>query len=167
MNTYTQRLRHFRCMYAPLSLVLCPRESMSKSRHWNPGNYIEIPLGSRHCYAVVTITERLAVMDYCNAEKLSPEEISKLPILFEITAMNYSIGKNGWPLAGKVELLDKFKTFPYFYKKDPINGKYFILDHTWMKAVPATKEECNGLERASAWDPCHIEKRLNDYYRVQ
>ncbi len=143
------------------------RGIMPKRKHWTPGNYIEIPLsGNRFCYGVVTITERLAIMDYCNTEKLSPEQVAELPILFELVVMNYAIGKNGWPLAGQVEYLDKFKNFPLNFKQDKINGKYYILDHTWANSTLATEEECVGLERASAWDPCHIIDRLNEHYRL-
>ena len=141
---------------------------MTTRKHWTPGNYIEIPVGdNKHCYGVVTLTERLAVVDYCDTEKLNPEEIVSLPILFEVTVMKYGIGKNGWPIAGKVELNDRFKTKPYYYKKDMINGKYNIVDHTWMNEVPATKEECQHLIVAAAWDPCHIEERLNEHYGLQ
>tara|TARA_R110002167_G_scaffold361597_1_gene580077 strand:+ start:438 stop:863 length:426 start_codon:yes stop_codon:yes gene_type:complete len=141
---------------------------MTTRKHWTPGNYIEIPVGdNKHCYGVVTITERLAVVDYCDTENLNPEEIIALPILFEVTVMKYGIGKNGWPIAGKIELSDRFKTKPYYYKKDMINGKYSIVDHTWMNEVSATKEECQHLEVAAAWDPCHIEERLNEHYGLQ
>lgn len=140
---------------------------MPKRKHWTLGNYIEIPLaGQRICYGVVTITERLAVMDYCDTQKLTPEQIVELPILFELVVMNYAIGKNGWPLTGQIECIDKFKTFPINYKQDKINGKYYILDHTWAHSAPATKEQCEGLERASAWDPCHIIERLNEHFRL-
>ena len=138
---------------------------MAKRRHWNPGNFVEIPFeNGRYCYGVVTITERLAIMDYCDTEQLTPEKIAELPILFEISVMNYAIGKNGWPLSGQVELKEKFKTYPINYKKDPINGKYYILDHTWMNEIPATKEECQNLEVAAAWEPCHILERLAEHY---
>jgi hypothetical protein len=36
-----------------------------------------------------------------------------------------------------------------------------------MNEVPATKEECQHLEVAAAWDPCHIEERLNEHYGLQ
>jgi|FLMP01.2.fsa_nt_emb hypothetical protein len=60
---------------------------MPKRKHWTLGNYIEIPLaGQRICYGVVTITERLAVMDYCDTQKLTPEpdncaHLASLPCL--------------------------------------------------------------------------------------
>ena len=138
---------------------------MTKRRHWTPGNYVEIPISNhRYCYGVVTITERLAVMDYCDTKRLEPQEIAELAILFEVTVMNYAIGKNGWPLAGQVELKDKFQTYPFYYKKDPLNGKYSIVDHRWLNETPATKEQCDGLEVAAAWDPCHIIERINEHY---
>lgn len=77
--------------------------------------------------------------------------------------MSYGIGKNGWPLAGRVELEDKFQTYPSCYKKDAINDKYSIVDHRWLNEIPATKQ-CDGLEVAAAWDPCHIIERLNEHY---
>ena len=144
------------------------RGCMVNRKHWTPGNYVEIPISNhRYCYGVVTITERLAIVDYCDIEKLQPEQIIGLPILFEVTVMKYGIGKKGWPLAGKVELNEQFKTHHYYYKKDMINGKYIIVDHTWMNEIAATKEECAKLEVAAAWDPCHIEERLNEHYSIQ
>jgi len=140
---------------------------MSKRKHWSPGNYVEIPVSKvRYCYGVVTITEKLAVMDYCDTQKLSAAQISDLQILFEVSAMKYGIGKNGWPIAGQLELTEKFKTKPFFFKKDIISGKYSIVDHNWMNEVSATKEECTNLEAAAAWDPCHIEARLNEHYKL-
>ena len=143
------------------------RGYMGKRSHWTPGNYIEIALdNNRFCYGVVTITERLAIMDYCDTIKLNSEQISELPVLFELVVMKYAIGKNGWALTGQVELTEKFQSYPYNFKQDKINGKYYILDHTWMNEVEATKEQCASLERASAWDPCHIIDRLSEHYSL-
>jgi hypothetical protein len=33
-----------------------------------------------------------------------------------------------------------------------------------MNEIPATEAECNLLEKAAVWDPCHIEERLNEHY---
>jgi hypothetical protein len=138
---------------------------MSKLKHWTHGNYVEIPISNnRYCYGVVTITGNLAVMDYCDSNHLTPTEISELSVLFEVGVMKYGIGKNGWALAGKVELNEKFSKYPMFSKKDPINGKLSIVDHTFMNEIPATEAECNLLEKAAVWDPCHIEERLNEHY---
>ena len=140
---------------------------MANRGHWIPGNYIEINIdNNRYCYGVVTITERIAIMDYCDTKQLTPEEIIELPVLFELVVMKYAIGKNGWPLKGQVALTEKFNTYPYSFKQDKINGKYYILDHTWMNEVEVTKEQCAGLERASAWEPCHIVDRLSEYYSL-
>ena len=130
------------------------RGIMPKRKHWTPGNYIEIPIsGNRFCYGVVTITERLAIMDYCNTEKLSPEQVADLPILFELVVMNYAIGKNGWPLAGQVEYLDKFKNFPLNFKQDKITGKYYILDHTWANSTLATEGRVRRLRASFSLGP--------------
>ena len=139
---------------------------MSNRKHWTPGNYVEIPVSdNRYCYGVVTITGKMAIIDYCEMDKLSPLKIADSPILFEVTVMKYGIGKNGWHVAGKIELNNKFKTTPYFYKKDIINGKYSIVDHSWMNEVPSTQKDCENLEVAAAWDPCHIVERLNEHFK--
>tara|TARA_Y100001968_G_scaffold320952_1_gene354624 strand:+ start:573 stop:998 length:426 start_codon:yes stop_codon:yes gene_type:complete len=141
---------------------------MNSRKYWTPGNYIQIPLDdNRYCYGVVTITERLAFVDYCDAKALEPDEIVALPILFEISAAKYTIGKNGWLVAGKADLNERFETKPFFYKKDIISGKYSIVDSTWMNEVPATETECQNLEKAAVWEPCHIEDRLRQHFGIQ
>ena len=140
---------------------------MSQSKYWTPGNYVEIPItNSRFCYGVVTAAENLAVMDYCDTKKLAPNEIELLPVLFEVPVMKHSIGKNGWPLAGKIPISENLEHHPNFYKKDPINGKYSIVDSSFMNEVSATENECAGLEEAAVWESVHLEKRLNEHYGV-
>ena len=141
---------------------------MGRIKYWTPGNYVEIPISKgRYCYGVVTDAGHLAIMDYCNNEKLSSSKIELLPILFEVPVMKYGIGKNGWSLAGKVKVSEKFRNYPHFYKKDAINGKLSIVDTNFMNGVPATKEECENLECAAVWDPVHLEERLNEFYKLQ
>jgi hypothetical protein len=138
---------------------------MSNRGYWAPGNYIEIEMPSKqYSYAVVTKTKLLSIMDYCEEEQLGEESISKLDILFTISAKDYTIGKKGWPLTGSLRDNKKFSLKPKFYIEDIITGEYSIVDHHFENRVKATKEECLGLEQAASWPPHSIEQRLKDYY---
>ena len=138
---------------------------MSRVKYWTPGNYIEIGMpGNRYSYAVVTNTKLLAVLDYCGERQLASSSVKELDILFIISAHDYAIGKNGWPLAGKIEQDEKFNVHPNFYIEDVITGRFSIVDHNFENRVPATKEECANLERAASWPPKSIEQRLIEHY---
>jgi hypothetical protein len=140
---------------------------MSKNKHWSLGNYVEITLESnRVCYGVVTSEEHMAIMDYCSENELDESEISSLTILFIVPMMKYSIGKKGWELSGAIKDHKKFIQSPSFFKKDSINGKLSIVDSSFINEVSATEKECNGLECAAVWDPCHVIERLNEHYPI-
>lgn len=140
---------------------------MGQSKYWMPGNYVEITISNnRICYGVVSAAEHLAVMDYCDTKKLTSKEIELLSVLFEVPVMKYGIGKNGWPLAGKIAINENLNHHPHYYKKDPINGKLGIVDSSFMNEVPATESECVGLEEAAVFDPEHIVERLNEHYGI-
>ncbi|GMO57643.1 MAG: hypothetical protein Ta2G_17450 [Termitinemataceae bacterium] len=64
-----------------------------------------------------------------------------------------------WVVVGNIPFAnDEDAWTPPTFIKDPINGKFSLYHHG--KITPATREECEGLEVASAWDRHHVIDRL-------
>lgn len=60
---------------------------------------------------------------------------------------------------------DFLQKLPPRFIQDPIHPDQFsIKDYQTNKTLPAKKEDCIGMERASVWEAHAIEERLNDFY---
>lgn len=89
-------------------------------------------------------------------------DIVSSPVLFKICVMNYAVTSGRWEVIGNSPLDSKLMTEPKFFNQDAISKEFCIYFKD--KEIPATREECEGLERAAVWDPSHVEDRLRDYY---
>lgn len=93
---------------------------------------------------------------------LQLESLRDRQILFKIWVMKSAIGKNGWKIVGQLPLSDEMRISPWFFKQDGISKK--ITRYRHPEEVPATKEECEGLECAAVWSTVHVESRLVDHF---
>lgn len=64
-------------------------------------------------------------------------------------------------MIGHAPLETELKATPWFFRQDVIS-KVLSLYQDGIER-PATREECEGLERAAVWSAEHIENRLDDH----
>lgn len=139
---------------------------MAKQRK-TPGAILEIKIENQYyCYAQILQVSGTAFLDYHSKEKL--KDISILvncPVLFVVAVYNDIITQGHWLKIGKLEIRDDLKFPPMEFIHDEQKPEKFELYNPSSGAIiPATKEECRGLERCAVWDKHHVEQRLSDYY---
>lgn len=130
------------------------------------GDVLRIPLGSeKFAFAWVLSTPLFAFFDYQQDGELSPavDELVMQPIAFRIWVMDRAVGDGRWKRIGHAAVPSETALTPWFFKQDPIS-RDLSLTQTGAEEVPASPEECRGLERAAVWDPEHVEDRLRDHF---
>lgn len=136
-----------------------------KKQKRNEGDIVEIDLGDgTRSYGRVLPSPLMAFYNLRAKDTLTLDAIVRAPILFKVDVMNYAIKDRIWPVIGHMPLTPELKESPRFFKKDPINGKLSITITGGGDEVPATAEECRGLECAAVWEPEHIVGRLKDHF---
>jgi hypothetical protein len=102
-------------------------------------------------------------------EQLDLEAISGAPVVFSIWVMNSAVTSGRWPKIGKEPLIDRERETPMrFFKEDALTGELSVYwsdprsgeDHE----TPATRSECEGMERAAVWSAEYVEDRLRDHF---
>ena len=135
---------------------------MTTLPYWTSGNIAEIKISGAWSYAQVIKSPLMGFY------ALRPEKISSVSSLtgedfqFEICVMRYALGKNGWPVIGRLNLTEKQKSGPWFFKKDTISKQFTRYHSITNEEITSNLEECIPLECAAVWDPHHIESRLAD-----
>ncbi|MGR4021036.1 immunity 26/phosphotriesterase HocA family protein [Vibrio harveyi] len=104
----------------------------------------------------------IAFYDAKTEQVLPTEDIINLPVLFKVCVMNNAITSGRWEVIGNKELTQYLKEPVTFFRQDMLSKKFFL--HTDSKEIPASREQCLGLERAAVWDAEHVEDRLRDHY---
>ena len=127
------------------------------------GNVFAIPLGDRSFAFCRMLRSPLAeFFDLRSSTILPLDRIVTAPVLFKIWVMKYAFTGKVWQLVGNVPLALEDLEAVWFFKQDP-TGELF-LTRDGGEEIPATLQECVGLERAAAWDPEHVEERLRDHF---
>ncbi|MBI2416886.1 MAG: immunity 26/phosphotriesterase HocA family protein [Ignavibacteriales bacterium] len=132
-----------------------------------PGAILEIKIDDEYyCYAQTLQASGTAFFDYHRKEKLKDiSSIVNLPVLFIVAVYNDIITQGHWLKVGKLEIRDDLKVPPMEFIQDMHHPEKFELyDPNTGAIIPATKEECRGLEICAVWDQHHVEQRLSDYY---
>jgi hypothetical protein len=127
------------------------------------GDVVKIDLGNGSFgYGRVLPEPLMAFYDLQSHDPVSAPEVVKSPILFSIWVMYHAIKSEKWEVIGNVPLEDQLKIKPRFFSQDILSKKFSIYDNG--KDIPATRDECIGLECAAAWDGEHVEDRLRDHF---
>ncbi|NML35505.1 immunity 26/phosphotriesterase HocA family protein [Paraburkholderia antibiotica] len=127
------------------------------------GDVVMIDLGNESFgYGRVLLEPTMAFYDLRSREMVAAREVVKAPVLFTIWVLNKAIKSEKWEVIGNLPLEDHLKAEPKFFKQDMLSKKFFIYDD--VKNIPATREDCIGLERASVWEANHVEDRLRDHF---
>jgi hypothetical protein len=77
--------------------------------------------------------------------------------------MNHAITSGRWSRVANAPLDAALLQPPTFFKQDVMNPNLLSL-YRAGEETPASRDECEGLERAAVWEPEHIEDRLRDHY---
>jgi hypothetical protein len=134
----------------------------SKIKEPEIGSIAEIRLPSgRKGYARVLKNPLMAFYAVQSERSLSPTEIVGHPIAFKVWVMNSAISSGRWTVIGQAPLEAALTVLPWFFKQDAISKTLSLYQNGIER--PATREECDGLERAAVWSAQHIESRLEDH----
>lgn len=112
-------------------------------------------------YAVVLKSPKFAVFD--GRDVPAVQDVLKRNPMFYVSVMERAVASGRWPVVrvnpGAVPALKAPPTF----MQDPIHPEKFqIYEGGVMR--PATRAECESLERTAVWDPEHVEDRIRDAY---
>lgn len=104
----------------------------------------------------------MAFYDIKSSSLPTLNNIATSKVLFKVWVMKSAITSARWKVIGNLPLENDLEKSPVFFRQDAITKKYYLYQDGLEK--PASKAECEGLERAAVWDPVHIEDRLSDYF---
>ena len=125
---------------------------------------VRIDLGAGfHTYARVLPGASFAFYDCRLVGEAPLPEILVSRILFRIAVMNHAVKTGRWPVIGHEPLKGAMLILPPKFSQDPIDKTIFSIYENGV-ITPATREQCRGLERASVWEPEHVEDRLRAHY---
>jgi hypothetical protein len=89
-------------------------------------------------------------------------EILASQILFRLAVMNHAVKAGRWPVIGHEPLKGEMLILPPNFIQDPIDKRFFSVYENGI--IPAARGQCRGSERASVWEPEHVEDRLRAHY---
>ena len=135
-----------------------------KAQRRTVGAVHAVPLGDGTISFALTLPEAdFAFFDMRTTEFSLPSDLLSKPILFRVAVHKYAYNKGRWLKVGKLEVPNELlKAVPKFIQ-DALHPERFEI-YLSGNVLPATRDECVGLERAAVWDPQHIEDRLRDHY---
>ena len=136
---------------------------MAKRQSRKVGDILRIRLDDGgFSFARVLEEPLMAFYDLKSDSTPSLSEIVDKPIIFFIWVMSRAVKTGRWEVIGNVALDHELELPPKFFNQDALDKKFTIIYND--DESPATREECENLERAAVWDPEHVEDRLRDHY---
>lgn len=84
------------------------------------------------------------------------------PVLFRVAVHKSAWSTGRWRRVAKIEVPNSLLAPQPKFIQDQLNPSKFEL-YVGGVTRPATRAECEGLERAAVWDPEHVEHRLQDH----
>lgn len=127
------------------------------------GDVVKIALDEHDsiAYAVVLESADFAVFDGRQASDIEAA-LQRTP-MFYVSVMNRAVSTGRWTVV-KVDpgMVPELKAPPTFMQDYVHREKFQIYERGTMR--PATRAECEPLERTAVWDPEHVEDRIRDAY---
>jgi hypothetical protein len=141
------------------------KSSKKRAIRRKQGDILLIPLGNEeYGFGRVLPSVLYAFYDARSPPNFSIDEIIGRPILFKVCVMDYAVKKGIWKVIGNAPLTEDLLIEPWFFKKDPISGVLTLYRDSTGEEIPATRNDCEKLERAAVWDPEHVADRLRDHF---
>lgn len=136
---------------------------MKKSIRRRVGDILEIDLGDGNlAYGRVLEDPVFGFYDLRAAKTPEISSILAAPIRFKVCVMKRAVSSGRWRVIGNKPLEPDLAKRVKFFMVDIISKAITIYDDG--HEVPATIEECRGLECAAAWEAEHVEDRLRDEF---
>jgi hypothetical protein len=134
-----------------------------KRQRRRAGDVVRIDLGAGfHTYARVLPDPLFAFYDCRRVGEASMPEILASQILFRLAVMNHAVKAGRWPVIGHEPLKGEMLILRPNFIQDPIDKRFFSVYENGI--IPAARGQCRGSERASVWEPEHVEDRLRAHY---
>jgi len=127
------------------------------------GDVVSILLDGKHeiAYAAILEQSKFAVFD--GRDVSNAEGALQRPPLFYVSVMNSAVTSGRWPIVAFLPERIAHLQAPPTFMQDPLRPEKFqIYDRGTMR--PATRAECESLERTAVWDAEHVEDRIRDTY---
>ncbi len=139
---------------------------MASRQQRTPGAILKIDLGDGyHSYARILGKANYAFYDLKTKVDIKDmSEIVSKPILFIVSVYDDVITRGRWLKVGKLPLEESLQSLPFKFIQDLYTGELEQYNSNTGEIKPATKAECEGLERAAVWEADHVESRLRDFY---
>lgn len=128
------------------------------------GAVLTVPLGDgTTCYAITLPEADFAFLKVRTSDSLPPSDISERSVLFRVAVHKSAWADGRWLKVAKVELPEHLLSPQPRFIQDALNPEKFEI-YIGGSIRPASRSECESLERAAVWDPEHVESRLRDHY---
>ena len=126
-----------------------------------PSDIVRIELEPKaFCYAKALLPPLACFYDRKTSTSSPSDDLGAL--LFKVWVSKPAWKNKRWVVVSHKPLTDAEQTPPIFFKKDKIDGSYYLYSGNQFSL--ATKSECAGLECAAVWDDVHIEERLRAHF---
>ena len=138
-----------------------------------PGLVVAVSLqDGRTAFGRLLVEPLVEFFDFVSESESSPlpvDELRMKSILFRINVMNAAVTEKRWPIIGAIPLTAQEISRPErFFKQDPLSGRLTVSiqtgDSSSEREMPATPDDCYGLERDAVWSATHVEDRLVDHF---
>lgn len=135
-----------------------------KRQQRSVGAVLAVPLGDgTTCFALTLPEADFAFFDARAKEATPPTGLLAKPILFRVAVHKSAWVTGRWPKVSKVEVPRHLLAPQPKFIQDPLHPDRFEI-YLGGNIRPASRAECEGLERAAVWEPEHVEDRLRDHY---
>lgn len=127
------------------------------------GDVASIALDDRGTLAYAIVLEHAKVAIFDGRRGLDAASAVLHPPLFFVSVMDNAVTSGRWPIVASCPERVAHLAPPPTFMQDPLNPERFqIYDRGSMR--PASRSECEGLERTAVWDAEHVEDRIRDTY---
>ncbi len=136
---------------------------MRKRQRRTIGSIVEIPVDGYRIHAQILPENDMVFFDTKEIVNLSVGEIVSSEVLFRISVNSDAILDGRWPKIGKFDLRKEFLNPVPRFIQDQLNKNKFEI-YLGGNISPATRKDCEGLDRCAVWAVNHVEDRIKDYY---
>lgn len=132
------------------------------------GKIVEIPVHDEY-YVYAQVLHQSSFVYFDARYSTSVQDIRDIDmnkVLFIVcSSVTDAVRARRWKIRGKLPIDPKFNKLPKEFIQDAINPyKFSLYDCDTGEVTPATREECEGLERCAVWYDNHIEDRIYSHY---
>ena len=134
-----------------------------KRQRYTVGSIVEIPIndGEYYCYAQLLKNNVIAFFDFRTYTPLQDYSVlDNTPELFRTCASTHEISTGVWLKVDKRPIRPEFETVKDMYVYLPFDNRFFIYKLETDEMIPATREQCLGLEKFSIVEHKLIEERF-------